>query len=205
MRSSFRRFEGVRRRALSASALLVFALVSPALTPLAQDTRQPVTRPRRATQTDAWPTPTPETVTLPHVEPPALNLKSEPLVRIGLATNARSVTVSTDGRLLDATDANATPVPFEVARVRVEPRSYPPTPAPATDADGVETATSSSTTSPRATPSTASPSTRTPSNSDTTTRGLPSRASAPSSNSSAVKSGVQLTSRASAPARGAVL
>src|SRR5215218_3626560 len=150
MRSSFRRFDGARRRALTA-ALLVAGLVSPALTPLAQDSQQPATRPRRATRTEAWPTPTPETVTLPQVEPPAVNLKSEPLVRIGLASNARSVTVSTDGRLLDATDASATPVPFEVARVRIEPRSYTPPPAPVTDSERVETATSSSTQSPRAT------------------------------------------------------
>lgn len=194
MRSSLRRFDGVRRRALSA-ALLVFALVTPALTPLAQDTQHPATRPRRATQTDAWPTPTPETVTLPQVEPPALNLKSEPLVRIGLATNARSVTVSTDGRLLDATDANAAPVPFEVARVRIEPRSYTPPPALDANANGVETASSSSISTP----------TRAPSNSNTTTRATPSRASAPAPNASGAKGGVQLTSRASAPVRGAVL
>src|SRR3712207_5134126 len=153
MRSSYGIFDGVRRRALSA-ALLVFALVSPALTILAQDSEKPATRPRRATQPirpDTWPTPTPDAVTLPQVEPPTLNLKSEPLVRIGLAANARSVTVSTDGRLLDASDANAAPVPFEVARLRVEPRSYtPPPPAPATDtqAERVETASSSSSTLP---------------------------------------------------------
>src|SRR5215207_5649036 len=204
MRSSFRRFDGARRRALSA-ALLVAAFVSHALTPLAQDAQQPATRPRRATQTEAWPTPTPETVTLPQVEPPAFNVKSEPLVRIGLAANARSVTVSTDGRLLDATDASAAPVPFEVARLRIEPRSYPTPPAPVTDSNGVETATSSSSTSPRATPSSSTPPARASSNSDATARALPSRASAPSSSSPAAKSGVLLTSRASAPSRGAVL
>lgn len=186
MRSSLRRFDGVRRRALLTAMLLVVALVSPTLTLLAQQTQQPVTRPRRATQTDAWPTPTPETVALPNVEPPAPDFKSEPLVRIGLTTNARSVTVSTDGRLLDATDANAAPVPFEVARVRIEPRSYPPVPVPETT-ERVETATSSSTQSPRATPSSSTP---------------PARAA---SNASGVKTGVQLTSRASAPVRGAVL
>ena len=192
MRSSFRRFGGVDGRALLSAALLVAALVSPALTLLAQDTQRPATRPRRATQTerpDAWPTPTPETVTLPRVEPPALNLKSEPLVRIGLATNARSVTVSTGGRLLDATDANAAPVPFEVARVRIEPRSYTPTPAADANAERVESATSSSSTSPRATPSSSTP---------------PARA-ASSSNTTTMTRGVQLTSRASAPVRGAVL
>src|SRR3712207_2085162 len=132
MRSSSRSFDGVSRRALSA-LLLVSALASRTLAPLAQDAQKPATRPRRATQTDSWPTPTPETVALPRVESPTLNLKSEPLVRIGLSTNARSVTVSTDGQLLDASDPAAAPVPFEVARVRIEPRSY--TPPPNTDVD----------------------------------------------------------------------
>ncbi|HVF45821.1 MAG TPA: SpoIID/LytB domain-containing protein, partial [Pyrinomonadaceae bacterium] len=200
MRSALRRFDGVRRRASSA-LLLVFALVSPALTILAQDAQKPATRPRRATQTDAWPTPTPETVTLPRVEPPALvSLKSEPLVRIGLAANARSVTVSTDGRLLDATDSNAAPVPFEVARLRIEPRSYTPPPDP--DAERVETASSSSSTSPRATPSSSTLPARISSNADTTRT---TRASAPTPKASGAKGGVQLTSRASAPVRGAVL
>lgn len=179
MRSSFRRFQDVNGRALLTAALLVAALVSPTLTLLAQQTQQPATRPRRATQTDAWPTPTPETIALPQVEPPAVDLKSEPFVRIGLTTSARGVTVSTDGRLLDATDANAAPVPFEVARVRIEPRSYSPTPVTNPDAERVETAT----------PSPSTTSTRTASNSNTTT----------------MSRGVQLTARASAPVRGAVL
>lgn len=189
MRSSFRIFHGVDGRALLTAALLVAALVSPTLTLLAQDSQQPATRPRRATQADSWPTPTPETVTLPQAEPPAPDFKSEPLVRIGLTTSARSVTVSTDGRLLDASGANAAPLPFEVARVRIEPRSYPP-PLPAPDtSERVETATSSSSTSPRATPSSSTPPTR----------------AASSSNTTATTRGVQLTSRASAPVRGAVL
>jgi stage II sporulation protein D len=194
MRPSIKKFLGARRRALLTATLLVSALVSPTLKPLAQDSQQ-VTRPRRATQADAWPTPTPETITLPTIEPPATNIKSEPLVRVGLATNARSVTVSTNGRLLNATDASAEPVPFEVARVRIEPRAYPPMPAPDASTDGVETATSSSTPS----------STRTASNSDTTTRGTSTRASAPMPNASGARGGVQLTSRASAPMRGAAL
>jgi stage II sporulation protein D len=211
MRLSFKRFFGARRRALLTATLLGSALVSPTLTLLAQDSRQ-VTRPRRATQPDAWPTPTPETITLPTIEPPATNIKSEPLMRVGLATNARSVTVSTNGRLLDASDASAAPVPFEVARVRIEPRSYTPIPTPDADSERVETASSSST----------SRSTRKPSISDTPTRGTLSRANASgpatqektrradasgasASNTSGTKGGVQLTSRASAPVRGAAV
>ena len=199
MRPSFKSLFGARRRALSAATLIICGLVSPTLRPLAQDSQR-VTRPRRATPTDtrsdAWPTPTPETVALPTIEPPPTqSFKSEPLVRVGLATNARSVTVSTSGQLLNATDASAAPVPFEVARVRIEPRSYTPTPAPDADADGVQTASTSSTNAP----------TRTPTNSDTATRGTNSRAAAQTSNASGARGGVQLTSRGSAAVRGAAV
>ena len=202
MRPSFRRFGGARGRALSAAALLTAALISPSLTLLAQDSQREVTRPRRATQPDTWPSPTPDTVTLPRVEPTPLTVKSEPLIRIGLATNARSVTISTGGRLLDASDANPAPVPFEVARVRVEPRSYPPTPAPVADADGVETASSSST----STPTRASSNSNAPSNSAATTRDALSRksASAPRAQEK-LKGGMQFTSISRAAVRGAVL
>jgi stage II sporulation protein D len=196
MRPSFKSLAGVRRRAFLTAVLLASALLSPTLTLLAQDAQQ-VTRPRRATQANpSWPAPTPETVTLPEVEPAATNIKAEPLVRIGLATNARSVTVSTNGRLLDATDSGAEPVPFEVARVRIEPRSYPATPAPDSEVDGVETASTSST----------SPPTRASSTSDAAARGALTRTSAqrPGAKETA-RGGVQLTSRATAPVRGAVL
>ncbi len=211
MRPSFKKFFGADGRALLAATLLASALVTPTLTLLAQDSQQ-VTRPRRATQTDAWPTPTPETITLPTIEPSVTNIKSEPLVRVGLATNARSVTVSTSGRLLNASDASEAPVPFEVARVRIEPRSYPSIPTPDADSERVETASSSST----------PPLTRASSTSDTPKRGTLSRANASgpttqdktrradasgasASNTSGARGGVQLTSRASAPVRGAVL
>src|SRR3712207_9015192 len=45
------------------------------------------------------------------------------LFRSGLATGARSVTVSTTAPALNATDPAEKPLPLEVARVRVEPRS----------------------------------------------------------------------------------
>src|SRR5919202_5962035 len=134
MRSSVQR--------IFAATLLSCALVSPPITLRAQDSPQTVTRPRRAT-TSEWPTPTPDdaTVTAPDAEP--VRLKDEPLIRVGLAADARSVTVSTTGRLLNATEAGAQPAPFEVARVRVEPRPLPPLPAPTPRgrgaANGVET------------------------------------------------------------------
>lgn len=63
---------------------------------------------------------------------PAFNqtarLSSEPTVRIGLATNARSVTVSTNGRLMKITDETAVPEALSVQRVRIEPRTLAPLP-----------------------------------------------------------------------------
>src|SRR5919204_3587103 len=129
-----------------AATLLSCALVSPSIILRAQDSSQTVTRPRRAT-TSEWPTPTPDdaAVTEPAAEP--VRLKDEPVIRVGLAADARSVTVSTTGRLLNATETGAQPAPFEVARVRVEPRSLPPLAAPTPGArgaaNGVETAAAS--------------------------------------------------------------
>src|SRR5215217_5581111 len=110
MRSSFNRF--------LTAALLTCALVSPTLVLKAQD-GQPATRPRRATA-PAWPTTsTSEPVTVPEVEPEVVRLTKEPFVRIGLATGARSVTISTTGGVLNAADSAEQPLPLELARVRV--------------------------------------------------------------------------------------
>lgn len=135
MRSSFKRF--------FSAALLTCALVSPTLTVNAQD-GQPATRPRRAT-TQEWPTTSiSEPVTVPDIEPEVVKLTKEPVVRIGLASGARSVTVSTTGTALNATDSTEQPLPLELARVRIEARAYPaltiPTPE---DAGGVQTASTS--------------------------------------------------------------
>ncbi|MDT5294777.1 MAG: stage sporulation protein [Acidobacteriota bacterium] len=166
-------------------------------------------------------------------------------MRIGLAVNARSVTVSTTGRLLNATETGVEPVPLEVARVRVEPRAYPPLPSPyadsAPDADAyeVETASTSTQDSDSAAASKAgatatvaqgkapqrksptenarhenarqerarqpelSPSVETSRQTESTRRAQ----SAPTSGAttSGARRSVQLTSRASAPARGEVI
>src|SRR5215210_5144804 len=135
MRSSFKSF--------LIAALLTCALVSPTLILRAQD-GQPATRPRRATV--EWPTTsTSETVTVPEIEPEVVRLTKEPVVRIGLATGARSVTVSTTGTVLNATDSTEQPLPLELSRVRIEPRAYPALMPPATEeAGGVQTASTSS-------------------------------------------------------------
>jgi stage II sporulation protein D len=89
----------------------------------AQDNSQQQTRPRRA---QAPPQPAaPSTRTVIETE----RLTDEPIVRIGLATDARSVTISTSGRLLSVTEPNAPPVPLGVARLRLEPHLLAPPPA----------------------------------------------------------------------------
>ncbi|HEX6183069.1 MAG TPA: SpoIID/LytB domain-containing protein [Pyrinomonadaceae bacterium] len=172
MRSSFHR--------LFAATLLSCALVSPTLVLRAQ--QQPATRPRRAT-TPEWPTkPTnDEPVPLPEIEPEPLHLTQEPVVRIGLVTGARSVTVSTTGPALNATDTAEQPLPLEVARVRIEPRSYPQLPPLAPEVEGgVQTAATSSVNSQTA-------------------------ATSSVNSKQAAGGGVRLTSRAVAPLRGEAL
>ena len=143
MRSSIHR--------LFAATLLSCALVSPSLVLRAQDAQtQPATRPRRASAPD-WPTTTPkadEALTLPKVEPEPVRLSGEPVIRIGLATAARSVTVSTTAPALDATEAGVQPLPLELARVRVEARSYPQLPQPMTDGGSVTEMASASAKTP---------------------------------------------------------
>ncbi|MBC7928989.1 MAG: SpoIID/LytB domain-containing protein, partial [Rubrivivax sp.] len=179
MRSSFKN--------IYVATLLSCAIVFPSLILRAQDSGQPATRPRRAT-TDAWPAPTPDDVINTASEDETARITSEPVVRIGLAINARSVNISTSGRLLNATEPGADPVPFEVARVRVEPRMLPPLPAPNAKTDdeapGIETASSTDA------------ATRQP---QASTR-RPTAATTPGA-----KPSIQLTSRASGPSRGEVL
>lgn len=53
-------------------------------------------------------------------------LGAEPTVRVGLATNMRSVTISTTGQLMNASALNAAPVPLDATRVRIESRFLSP-------------------------------------------------------------------------------
>lgn len=61
---------------------------------------------------------------------PGANLDpgQQPIIRVALATDVRSATISTTGNLMNATDV-ATLLPMDVARVRVEPRLLSPLPA----------------------------------------------------------------------------
>lgn len=114
------------RRSLRSKVLtliIAHALVASSPGLRAQDAAQQ-TRPRRAQSSTRQPTAS---------EPVEINttrLQAEPLMRIGLTTSARSVTISTNGRLLNASDENAAPAPLSIARVRLEARWLAPQPPP---------------------------------------------------------------------------
>ena len=97
------------------------------------------TRPRRtqpvANQTitsapndDAWRTPSTETPVSLRQSTTELIAGPEPTIRVALATDVRSATVSTTGRLMNASDSGTNLIALDVARVRLEPRLLSPLP-----------------------------------------------------------------------------
>ncbi|HEX3559662.1 MAG TPA: SpoIID/LytB domain-containing protein [Pyrinomonadaceae bacterium] len=220
MRSSVQR--------IFAATLLACLLVSSSFKLSAQDSRQTVTRPRRATASE-WPTTTPDDPVNAEVEAEPARLKGEPVVRIGLAVDARSVTVSTTGHLLNETEPGTQPAPFEVARVRIEPRTLQPLPSAPPDGSNndseVETTAAStrkdmpggsidssagrraaSAGEPAAAQQTRAATRQTERASAPATPGATSRVTSGTKDTSAgAKASVQLTSRASAPVRGEAL
>jgi stage II sporulation protein D len=58
----------------------------------------------------------------------AAGSKNEPVIRVALATDARSASISTTGHLTNATDVANSMVALDVARVRLEPRLFSPLP-----------------------------------------------------------------------------
>ncbi|MCM3905959.1 MAG: SpoIID/LytB domain-containing protein [Pyrinomonadaceae bacterium] len=97
------------------------------------------TRPRRtqpvANQTitsapndDAWKTPSTETPVSLRQSTTELIAGPEPTIRVALATDVRSATVSTTGRLMNASDSGTHLIALDVARVRLEPRLLSPLP-----------------------------------------------------------------------------
>jgi stage II sporulation protein D len=116
-------------------ALLLAHVLAFSTLALGQDPSQ--TRPRR-TQTSSQPT---RAGSLAPAETVTTRLTNEPLIRIGLATDARSVTISTNGRLLNTTEPNAPPAPLTTARVRLEAHLLAPQAVtPSTDSFSVEIA-----------------------------------------------------------------
>ncbi|HEX8473370.1 MAG TPA: SpoIID/LytB domain-containing protein [Pyrinomonadaceae bacterium] len=141
MRSSKR----LRLVALLVAHTLIFSSLA-----FTQDATRTQTRPRRVnppaqtetpptttatqTATDALESPTNETTETAeaplttHVAASSVAAHGEPSIRVGLATDARAVTVSTNGLLLHAPDVQSNFVTLDVARVRIEPRRYAPPP-----------------------------------------------------------------------------
>jgi stage II sporulation protein D len=62
----------------------------------------------------------------------AVQLSSEPVMRIALSTGVRAATISTTARLLNASEFNSTSLPLETTRVRIESRTRTPS-KPVTD------------------------------------------------------------------------
>ena len=126
------------RRHLASRALTFIVLLTQSfsLAPVAfsQDGVREESRPRR-TQTNSAQASGSSEWRVPASESPASVVERvvavtgpEPQIRIGLGISVRSATVSTGGRLLQATGDGATLVALDVARVRLEPRLLSPLP-----------------------------------------------------------------------------
>jgi stage II sporulation protein D len=103
------------------------APATPSATPAASDAPRATPSPADSTPPDDAPD-----FTRHDDAPGFVRLEAEPSVRIGLATGARSATVSTSGQLLVVSDEfgrEAAPRPVAVARIRIEPRVLAPLPA----------------------------------------------------------------------------
>jgi stage II sporulation protein D len=158
-------------------------------------TEAPVPSPDAASPSTRRSRPAPEaTTSAPAMmpEPRALSLDWEPLVRVGLATGVRSAVVSAAGRLFSIETEGARPALVEAARVRVEPRSYPP-PVPVLDES--QTAATSQAAPQRASPVVSRP---------TQGQSYPASASTGPA-ASAQRPAVKLTSRIASAARGAAV
>ncbi|HET6670456.1 MAG TPA: SpoIID/LytB domain-containing protein [Pyrinomonadaceae bacterium] len=121
-------------KAVTSIVLLAQSLSLPVIS-FSQDKLREESRPRRTqsslpqTQNGdaAWSVPATDSPAAV-IERAVLAPGPEPQIRIGLASDVRSATVSTTGRLLQATDQGATLVALDVARVRLEPRLLSPLP-----------------------------------------------------------------------------
>ena len=116
--------------------LLALQLLSPIFVFGQQEVRQRRSQsseePQKTSSQNAsgpWQPPTRQTIV--NLDQPSADAssKQEPTIRVALATDARSATVSTGGHLMKATDLATTLVAMEVTRVRLEPRLLSPLPA----------------------------------------------------------------------------
>src|SRR2546428_3496191 len=112
------------RRSSRLKSLVTIIATSLVLSPFAAANRL-TAQETRARQTDdrtrpAWPATSAASVQQ------STQLGTEPTVRIGLATDMRSVAISTTGHLMNASAENAAPVALETSRVRIESRLLSP-------------------------------------------------------------------------------
>ncbi|MEP6913232.1 MAG: SpoIID/LytB domain-containing protein [bacterium] len=111
--------------------MLAFQFLSPSILlgqeGVRQRRSQPPVEPARtsAPTAEQWKTPARDTVVSLTQSTTPSNSKQEPTIRVALATDVRSATISTTGHLMNAIDV-ATLVAMDVARVRVEPRLLSP-------------------------------------------------------------------------------
>ena len=112
---------------LSARTILALLLLSQLATPITINA-QGDSRPRRsqpAVDNGQWRTAPNETV-ISSNDTPVTSSLTEPKIRVALATDVGSATVSSSGQLMNATDTATTLVALEVQRVRLEPRLLSP-------------------------------------------------------------------------------
>jgi stage II sporulation protein D len=197
-------------------ALLLLCALTLSSLPVAA--RQERTRPRRVNPEAAPPvSPTPAREPAAETHPLEAGLKPldgvEPSVRVGLSTDARTATVSTAGRLLRVETTGAETSVIEAASARVEPRSYPPVlPVSGEGLYPATTATASAPTAARPNGGGQMRPTggRTQEAGGARDGGSSPRQSPASRNTTAAqtvrpKGNIRLTSRLSAPARGAAI
>ncbi len=145
--------------------LIAHALTVSTFTLAQEPAATPQTRPRRvgvSLEQQQIPPPPPLEMPTPVPAPvpvEAAGIVSQPVVRVGLATDARSVTISTTGNFLNATDESAPPVPLLAARLRIEPRLLPSPSPPAPAASPDTPAATKPTTAANAKPAAGAPDT----------------------------------------------
>ncbi len=118
---------------LLARTIIALLLLSQLATPISVLAQGDV-RPRRSADSqpgtpitqEQWKPPVSEAETI--TSRLAVSGVNEPKIRVALATDVRSATISTTGQLMNATDAATTLVALDVQRVRLEPRLLSPMP-----------------------------------------------------------------------------
>jgi stage II sporulation protein D len=116
--------------------LLAFQVLSPTFVFGQQEVRQrrsqPVAPPpKTSSQTASGEWRQPESTAVITLEQSSVvsSTQPEPTIRVALATDVRSATISTTGHLLNGNDEASAFVPLEVTRVRLEPHLLSPLPA----------------------------------------------------------------------------